>query len=51
MGRAELMLLLSAAGGLARDWSLLLLSPLLDPPLANSAHVGEGEGGGGGLAC
>jgi hypothetical protein len=46
-----LLLLLTGAGDLARVCLLLLPSPLLDPPLANSAHVGEGEGGRGGVAC
>ena len=46
-GRAGV--LLQAAGGSARV--MLPVSPLLDPPLAISAHVGEGEGGGGGVSC
>ena len=51
MGRAELLLLLLyAAGGLACVWSLLVPTPLLDPPLATSAHVVEAEGGVGGVA-
>ena len=41
--------LLHTADGRARIWSPI--SPLLDPPLATSAQLGEGEGGGGGVAC
>ena len=46
-GCAGVLLLLLPTGGSVCVWSLL--SPLLDPPLATSAQVGKG--GGGGVEC